>query len=163
MSSSSSSPCTPGIATTSNAYKVAPGLSQVPSTASTISYSLNTDLLSLSLEFTDLVSTIEALPSSSTLGGFTREEVKDELPYLHNKVMSFVRRSLHDDKPSTDAIDRYDRIVSSVNEQVRRKASKRRRQDEEDEEERGLCSLMCVGPLCSHICAGPTLFTRVWL
>jgi len=51
----------------SSAYKVAPGPSQVPSTASTISYSLNTDLLSLSLSFTDLVSTIGALTTSGNL------------------------------------------------------------------------------------------------
>jgi len=132
----------------SSAYKVAPGLSESPSSDS---LSLNSDLLSLSLEFANLVSIIEALPPNS----FTLEKVKDELPYLHSKVLSFVRRSLHDDKPSTLAIDRYDTIVSSVNEQVRvksetEKAPRRRRRNRRSRE-RSLFT-HCVGPLCSHVC-----------
>ena len=125
--------------------KVAPGLPESPSFDS---LSLNSDLLSLSLEFANLVSTIEALQPNSP----TQEKVKDELPYLHSKVLSFVRRSLHDDKPSTLAIDRYDTIVSSVNEQVRvksetEKAPRRNRRSRE----RSLFT-HCVGPLCSHVC-----------
>ena len=72
------------------------------------------EMIDIEADWQNLLKTIRGLDSHSK----KQESVKDELPYVHSKVVSFVRRFLSDASPTVSVIDRYDDILRRVDKDI---------------------------------------------
>lgn len=74
---------------------------------------MNTDLLKLEQEWLRLIEVIENVKNNAKLAN----RIRDELPFTQSKIISLIRRSLHDinPRPTIRAIDEYDRVLDQVN------------------------------------------------
>jgi hypothetical protein len=77
-----------------------------------VSAEMNADVVVLEAEWSSLVKVINSFEEGSER---LKDEVKEELPYVHSKVLSFVRRGLHEDGLTQRAADEYEVIVERVN------------------------------------------------
>jgi len=77
---------------------------------------LNSDLLTLETEWVSLIEAIQRFDRNETnhSNKKAQQRMKDDLPFSHSKLLSFVARALHDE-PSLEAYDQYDLILQRVN------------------------------------------------